>query len=171
MCDDERWDLLGDCWANDTQYAKSPWRSRCADFPPGYKHIREHTQNEYSNVQVNVNDMIAVLAVQIAAAAIIGTVFTPAVIYDLFWPERWEAPIIHRLWKWSAVTSSIVQFTAAIAVTVVMVTGHVSIQANDAEERAGARSLWEGSTYNYRDPLIIATVTFSWIGLVFTVWR
>ena len=80
--------------------------------------------------------MIAVLALSIAAPALISIIFTPAIFYDLFWPERWEAPIVQKAWKWSASLSSVVQLAAAIAATAIVATGSVSIQASSADFEA-----------------------------------
>lgn len=136
-----------------------------------YKTRREHTVDAYPDVSVDVVDIIAVLALNIAGAGLIGLVFTPAIFFDLFWPERWEAPVIQRLWKCSAATCSVLQITAAIALTLVMATSHVSIEANSVEEWLQARGVWSDGLYEYQSSLDVAAVVFSWIAVVSIVWR
>ncbi|KAK4496426.1 hypothetical protein PRZ48_012406 [Zasmidium cellare] len=136
-----------------------------------YNRTREYTIDAYPDVRVDMNDIIVVLGLNIAASGLIGTMFTPAIFFDLFWPERWEAPIIQRLWRWGAATSSALQLAAAITLTIVMATSHVSIAADGAQEWRAARAIWSDKTYNYENSLAIATVVFSWIGVVFTIWR
>lgn len=45
-------------------------------------------QEDFSNVDVNTTYIVAVMGLTIAASGIIGMVFTPAIFFDLFWPEQ-----------------------------------------------------------------------------------
>lgn len=144
----------------DTTYKQSEYKTR-----------RERTLNAHPNVEIEIKNIITVLALNIAGAGLIGLVFTPAIFFDLFWPERWEAPLLQRLWRYSAATCSIIQFAAAAALAIVMATSHVSIEANSVQEWLQARKLWNDGLYNYQSPLDIAAVIFSWIAVVSTIWR
>ncbi|KAF2166985.1 hypothetical protein M409DRAFT_23029 [Zasmidium cellare ATCC 36951] len=135
-----------------------------------YNHTATYTESLSPTLSVTTTPIIAVLALNIASAGLIGTIFTPAIFFDLFWPERWEASRIQNAWKYAAATSSLLQLAAAVALTVVMGTGHVDITAGSDAEWELARAVWSDGLYNYDGGLVVATVVLSWIGAVFTVW-
>lgn len=136
-----------------------------------YKTRRETTIDAYPNVDVEVTNIIAVLALNIAGAGLVGLVFTAAIFFDLFWPERWEAPVVQKAWRYSAAICSVLQFAAAMALTIVMATNHVIIKANDVQEWSQARELWSDGLYNYQGSLNVAAAIFSWIAVTSTAWR
>jgi hypothetical protein len=98
--------------------------------------------------------------------------FGAALFFDLFWPEREEAPCVQWAWKLGAAAASTFQLVASIATTVIVATHGVRIYRVSAEERNIILENWKGHPLVYRqDSLAVAAVVFGWIVGVFTVWR
>lgn len=66
---------------------------------------------------------------------------------------------------------AVTQLAAALASTIVITASHVVISGGTVDERAAARMEWKDSTYEYRDPIVVVCVVFSWLGTVSTIWR
>lgn len=92
--------------------------------------------------------------------------------FDLFWPEREEAPCIQWTWKLSAFAASVFQLASCLAITIVVADHGVRIDGLSADQEEFLRRDWRRAPLEYRhDGRSMAAVVTYWVTWLFTFWR
>jgi len=134
-----------------------------------YVKQQSRIESLHSSAKVHNDDFVGIASYNIFVGIAVATIFGAAFFFDLFFPERYEPRNIRWSWRISAVVVTIMCFADALALTVIVATGHAWISANsqDAEEIAQEKI---NPPLRYRDNgRAIASVVCLWIGLVGTI--
>ncbi|RFU24696.1 hypothetical protein B7463_g11640, partial [Scytalidium lignicola] len=125
----------------------------------------------FPDARVDTSDFVSSFAFNTFACVFLALFFGAAVFFDLFWPEREEAPIIQWTWKLSAAASSTFTLAAALTISIIVATHGIHINGVSAEQESIIRANWNGPSLEYRhDNRALATVVTCWVTVVFTIW-
>lgn len=117
------------------------------------------------------DDFVGIASYNIFVGIAVATIFGAAFFFDLFFPERYEPRNIRWSWRVSALIVTLMTFADAIALTVIVATGHAWISANSQDAAEIAQKALN-PPLRYRDNgRAIASVVFLWVGLVGTIAR
>ncbi|KAH8808821.1 hypothetical protein F5884DRAFT_753338 [Xylogone sp. PMI_703] len=136
-----------------------------------YNKIQGKNIPDFPNASVDTSDFVGSFAFNVFACVFLAIFFGAAVFFDLFWPEREEAPVIQWTWKLCAAASSTFMLAASLAITVIVAAHGVQINGVTAEQERIIRANWDGPSLEYRhDGRALATVVTCWVTAVFTIW-
>ncbi|KIW46668.1 uncharacterized protein PV06_02319 [Exophiala oligosperma] len=123
----------------------------------------------HSSAAVHNDDFVGIASYNIFVGIAVATIFGAAFFFDLFFPERYEPRNIRWSWRVSALIVTLMTFADAIALTVIVATGHAWISANSQDAAEIAQKALN-PPLRYRDNgRAIASVVFLWVGLVGTI--
>lgn len=127
---------------------------------------------ELPDVRVHNDWLIGSWAFTMVSCISMSLFYGAAVLFDLFWPEREEAPIIQWTWRLSSAAASVLILASSLVVTIVAATkGFRFSGVSEAQENI-IRGNWTGPPLEYRDrTLLWVGVAFLWADWVFTLWR
>ena len=137
-----------------------------------YNGLQKQSIPGFPGARIDTSDLVGSFAFTIFSCIFLGLLFSAAVFFDLFWPERKEARCIQWTWKLSAAASSVFQLAAALAITIVVATHGVHIHGVSVEQENIIRREWNGPPLAYhQEGRALATVVTCWIVWLFTSWR
>lgn len=121
------------------------------------------------------NDFIGAASYNIFAGIFVAFIFGGAFFFDLIWPERHEDRGVRVAWKISAVVAAVFYFASALTLTIITATRSASVtgvSAARAQHLLNQYKKYQESPLTYRhNGRAVASVVFSWLGMVSTVAR
>jgi hypothetical protein len=141
------------------------------------KFLAGYTRENYSTARfpqakVDNSAIIASFAVNTFANAYLTLLFSAALLFDLFWPERTEAIGLQWTWKLCALSASVSQLAASIATTIVVFTMRAGISGVPSGEESAFEEIWNSDPLLYRkNTRAIVCIIFGWIGCVSALYR
>ena len=141
-------------------------------FDLEYNNTQKRSIPGFPDAQADASDLVGSLGFNIFSGIFLALFFGAALFFDLFWPERREAPCIQWAWKMGAAASSMFQLAACLAMTVIVADHGINFRGASTQQEREIRSNWNGPSLAYRnDGRALGAVVTGWVGWLFTLWR
>ncbi|RAR15974.1 gpi ethanolamine phosphate transferase 2 [Stemphylium lycopersici] len=122
-----------------------------------------------SNVTVHNNNFVGIASYNIFVGIFVATIFGAAFFFDLFWPERFEAPGVKTAWRVCSIFACMFTLSCALAYTYIVASQSAYVTGTNAANAARLLALYGGSPLRYStNGRAIASVVFLWPGMIFT---
>jgi len=119
---------------------------------------------------VHNDNFVGMASYNIFVGIYVATIFGSAFFFDLFWPERKEAPGVKLAWRVCSIFACLLTLASALGLTVIVATKSAYVTGTDSATATRLLAEYGGSPLRYRDNgRAIASVVFEWPGMVATI--
>jgi hypothetical protein len=139
---------------------------------PDYVDQQKFVSRLDSNVTVHNNNFVGIASYNIFVGIFVATIFGAAFFFDLFWPERFEAPGVKTAWRVCSIFACMFTLSCALAYTYIVASQSAYVTGTNAANAERLLAMYGGSPLRYStNGRAIASVVFLWPGMIFTFVR
>lgn len=136
-----------------------------------YLDQQDYVEQHFPGNSIYNNDFIGIFSYNIFVGVYVATIFGSAFFFDLFWPQRYEAPGVKLSWKICSILAIMFTFSAALGCTIILATHSARVTGPNSSfvyQRLNEVHPNEPLDYKHNTRGIIS-ICFLWPGFIATI--